>query len=140
MPKLTNDYNKVEVWDLSSSDRERGPFLVTQIGYPPGSDDTSESLYVLRPDGTWADINAYLSAEDEGLMDEALFASMSKIVDLLEKLPTEPKIANLPVNEERLRQWLDQHPPGTLLETARRWIAEYRSRQKQRKASGKQQP
>ncbi|MCX8108926.1 MAG: hypothetical protein N3G20_08985 [Verrucomicrobiae bacterium] len=134
MPRLTNDYNKVEVWDLNPFGSERGPFLVTQVGYPPGSEDSSESLYVLRPDGTWVDINAYLSAEDETLMDEALFESMPAIVQLLEQLPPEPKVANLPVSEERLRQWLRLHPPGTLMETARRWIQEYRNRRKQKKS------
>lgn len=138
MSKITNDYGKVQVWDLSPHPKERGPFLVTQMGCPPGSDETTESLYVLRPDGTWADINAYLSAEDPGLMDEALFDSMPAIVHLLESLPPQPTIATLTVSEERLRQWLERHPPGTLLESARRWIAEYRERRRQRRTNNHQ--
>ncbi|MGC8988601.1 MAG: hypothetical protein ACP5MD_00595 [Verrucomicrobiia bacterium] len=134
MPKITNDYSKVQVWDLSPLPNERGPFLVTQTGYPPGSDDVAESLYVLRPDGTWADINAYLSAENPSLMDEALFESMPAVIHLLESLPPQPTIASLPVSEERLRAWLERHPPGTLLETVRRWIAEYRVRRKQKRS------
>lgn len=134
MSKITNDYSKVQVWDLSPSPNERGPFLVTQAGHLPGSGDSTESLYVLRPNGTWADINAYLSAEDSSLMDEALFDSMPTVIRLLESLPPQPRIANLPVSEERLYTWLEQHPPGTMLESVRRWITEYRERQKHKKS------
>lgn len=132
MPAISNDYSRVQVWSLSPSAEKRGPYLVTQTGYAPGSDDAMETLYVLRPDGTWADINAYLSSDEPQLLDEAVFESMASIVHLLESLPPQPRTADLPVSEERLRLWLERHPPGTALETARRWVAEYRERRRQK--------
>ena len=130
MPTISNDYHRVQVWNLSPDDEQRGPYLVTQTGCAPSAEDTPESLFVLRPDGTWVDINAYLSAEQPDQLDEAVFESMATIVHLLERLPPQPTIAQLPVSEERLRLWLEQHPPGTLLETARRWLAQYRERRR----------
>jgi len=133
MSTISNDYNRVQVWNLSADDEKRGPYLVTQAGYASSADDASESLFVLRPDGTWVDINAYLSSEQPDHLDEAVFDSMAAVVHLLEHLPPQPTIAQLPVSEERLRLWLEEHPPGTLLDTARRWIGQYCERRKQKR-------
>jgi len=133
METLSNDYRDVELLDLGSEqERQRGPFLVVQAGYTPGDEDVYESLFVLRPDGCWVDVNVYLSSGKPELLDEAVFTSAQQVMELLDNLPPEPKVAELPVSEEGLRAWLEAHPPGAMLEMARHWLAHYRERQQQR--------
>jgi hypothetical protein len=134
MRTISNDYREVELLDLCPVRTNRGPFLVLQQGYAPGDADLRESLFVLRRDGSWVDVNVYLSAGDPELMSEALFSSAQQVMELFADLPAEPRVAELPVSEAGLRAWLEQHPRGTLLSAARTWVASYRERHRQRAA------
>ena len=61
MRTISNNYQDVELLDLGSEGEMRGPFLVMQEGCTPGEEALRESLFVLRPDGCWVDVNVYLS-------------------------------------------------------------------------------
>lgn len=135
MRTLTNDYLAAEVWDLDPAAKSRGPFLVTQMGLAPGSEGTRPAMFILRPDGRWADLAAYLSTGRSEALDEAVFESTQQIVELFRRLPPEAQVAHLPISEAGLRDWLAGAPPGSAFEKARRWLAEYRERRRQRLAN-----
>lgn len=136
MNRLTNNYVEVRVWDLEPHDAERGPFLVTQAGSAPDDDLLRESLFVLRPDGLWVDITCYLSTGQAEAMDEAVFDSTQQIMELLEQLGPEAKVADLPVSEDGLRAWLDGTAPGTELERLHQWVEHYLQRRRERQPGG----
>ncbi len=130
MASITNDYQKARVWDLGVGAEKRGPYLVTQTGYAIGDEEARESLFVLRPDGMWVDINVYLSSGRPEELDDAVFDSLAAVVNLFNGLPPQATVVDIPISEERLRAWLEDHPPGTLLEEARRWFARYGERRR----------
>jgi hypothetical protein len=128
MRELTNDYRDLQVINLDPHSGDPGPYLVTQSGTAQFNAECRESLFVLRPDGVWVDINAYLG---EGTLDglqAALFGNLAQVQALLDSLPSEAKVAELPVSEDGLATFLATHPPGTTRQRLRAWVEAYEAR------------
>ena len=61
MHRITNHYRDAQILNLGSGS-ERGPYLVIQTGVSPRDPLPKKRMFVLRPDGRWADFNAYAPA------------------------------------------------------------------------------
>ena len=128
MRAITNDYRDAQVLNLGSG-REKGPFLVTQTGVSPNDPVPKTHMFVLRPDGQWADFNAYACQGKPEAMDEIVFRTMGDVMQEFGRLVGRPRVADLPIDKEGLQKWLDQQEGGKPLEAAQRWAVEYKKRQ-----------
>src|SRR5881227_3819815 len=79
MRTITNDYRDAQILNLGSGG-ERGPYLVTQTGVAPRDPIPKTRMFVLRPDGTWVDFNAYASQGKPEVMDEIVFSTTTQIM------------------------------------------------------------
>ena len=132
MHTITNDYRDAKVLDLGSG-YEKGPFLVTQTGVAPNDPVPRTHMFVLRPDGQWADFNAYACQGNAEAMDELVFGTMGEVMQVFGKLVGRPRVAELAVDRDGLQKWLDRHEGGNPFLAARRWAVEYRKRQRDRR-------
>jgi hypothetical protein len=135
MRTLTNNYQEVEVWNLDAWSGGRGPFLVVQTGAAPGADSLREGVYVLRPDGLWVDTAYYVAAGRPELIDEVVFGSTQQVMELLDSLDPEAKIAPLDVDDSALQSALTQTTGQEPLQRMRAWLEGYRQRHRDRKGS-----
>lgn len=113
--------------DPDSSDR--GPFLVTQIGSTPGDPQYREIFWVLRRNGSWADMNYYLATGRLDSLDECLFDNAAAVIQKLNELTNLVQVADLPVDYAALHAALGSHPqvnPG--LPRVRAWISGYKDK------------
>src|SRR5215510_9185945 len=78
---ITNDYRDAQILNLGSTG-QRGPYLVTQTGVAPRAELPRTRMFVLRPDGKWADFNAYASQNKPEALDEIVFSTMGDVVAL----------------------------------------------------------
>jgi len=131
MRAITNDYRDAQILDLGSG-YEKGPFLVTQTGISPNELVPKTNIFVLRPDGQWVDFNAYACQGKPEAMDELVFRTMGEVTELFGKLAGRPRVAELPVDQEGLKKWLDRHEGGNPFPAAQLWAVEYRKRQRDR--------
>ena len=120
MRAITNDYRDAQVLNLGSG-REKGPFLVTQTGVSPNDPVPKTHMFVLRPDGQWADFNAYACQGKPEAMDEIVFRTMGEVMQVFGRLVGRPRVADLPIDKEGLQKWLDPQEGGKPLEAAQRW-------------------
>jgi hypothetical protein len=127
MRTITNNYRDAQILNLGSGG-ERGPYLVTQTGVAPRAALPKTRMFVLRPDGCWVDFHAYASQGDPEAMDEIVFATTTQVIETFGKLFGQPRVVDLPVDEERLKAWIERHEQGDPLEAARAWAKEYRIR------------
>ena len=127
MRTITNDYHDAHILNLGS-ETERGPYLVTQNGVSPKDPIPKTRMFVLRPDGFWADFNAYVSQGKPEAMDEIVFSNTAQIMQTFGKLFGAPRVLDLPVNEEGLKAWIARQEQGDPLEAARTWAKEYKVR------------
>jgi hypothetical protein len=127
MRTITNDYKDSQILNLGSGD-DNGPYLVTQTGVDPRAELPKTHLFVLRPDGRWADFNAYACQEKPEAMDEIVFSSMPKIIETFGRLLGRPQVVDLPVDEAGLKKWLERQEHQNPLEGARAWAVEYKKR------------
>ena len=127
MRYLTNDYRDSQILNLGGTNG-RGPYLVTQTGVDPSAPVPRTHLFVLRPDGRWADFNAYASRDNPEAMDEIVFEQITEVMATFSRLPPKPDIADLKVDEEGLKVWLEKQKDRPPLEGARAWAADYRRR------------
>ena len=132
MRAITNDYRDAQVLDLGSGG-VKGPFLVTQTGVSPNDTVPKTQMFVLRPDGQWANFNAYACQGKPEAMDELVFRSMPEVMTAFGKLAGKPRVVDLPVDKEGLQAWLDRQAGGNPLEAARAWAMEYRKRRHDRR-------
>ena len=127
MRYLTNDYRDSQILNLGGSSG-RGPYIVTQTGVDPRASVPRTHLFVLRPDGRWADFNAYASQGNSESMDEIVFGQITEVMATFGKLSRRPDVLDLPVDEEGLKAWLEKQKDRPPLEGARAWAADYRKR------------
>lgn len=127
MRPITNSHKDSQILNLGSGDSD-GPYLVTQTGVDPRAELPKTHLFVLRPDGRWADFNAYACQGKPEAMDEIVFTSMPKIIETFGKLPGRPQVVELPVDEAGLKRWLERQEHQNPLEGARAWAVEYKAR------------
>lgn len=125
MKTLSNQYQDMEVVDLDAAPERRGPYLVMQTGVAPHDPTVRERLFILRPDGQWAELNAYLSAGRPELLDEVVFTSMDELLAVVGDLSGEACVEELPVSKAGLQAWLVEHPAGSMLERLNAWLADY---------------
>ena len=124
MRVITNDYRDSKVLNLG----EKGPYLVTQTGVGPRDSIPKTKMFVLRPDGRWADFNAYACQGKPEVIDEIVFTSMTQVMSTFGKLPGQPQVVDLPVDEAGLQAWIDRQEGKDPLQGARDWAAQYRAR------------
>lgn len=129
MRAITNDYRDAKILDLGSG-YEKGPFLVTQTGVAPNDPVPRTHMFVLRPDGQWADFNAYACQGKPEAMDELVFRTMGEVMKAFGKLIGRPRVVELPVDKDGLKKWLDRHEGGNPFHAAQLWAVEYRKRQR----------
>jgi len=132
MRAITNDYRDAKVLDLGSG-YEKGPFMVTQTGVAPNDPVPRTHMFVLRPDGQWADFNAYACQGKPEAMDELVFRTMGEVMEVFGKLIGRPRVVELPVDKDGLKKWLDRHEGGNPFHAAQLWAVEYRKRQRDRR-------
>ena len=127
MRTITNDYHDAQILNLGAGS-ERGPYLVTQTGVAPRDPLPKTRMFVLRPDGFWVDFNAYASQGKPEAMDEIVFSTTTQIMETFGKLFGQPRVLDLPVNEDGLKAWIARQEHGDPLEAARAWAKEYKMR------------
>jgi len=132
MRTITNDYRDAQILNLGSGG-ERGPYLVTQTGVSPRDPMPKTRMFVLRPDGCWVDFNAYASQGKPEAMDEIVFSTTTQIMETFGKLFGQPRVLDLPVNEDGLKAWIERQESGNPLEAARTWAVGYQQRRKKRR-------
>jgi len=131
MRVITNDYRDSQVMNLGS-DGEAGPYLVTQTGVAPSDLNPKARMFVLRPDGNWVELNAYLSQEKPEVLDEIVFPSLPQVIKTFEGLLGRPRVLDLPVDEEGLKAWIERQQAGDPLQAVRAWASQYKARQMER--------
>lgn len=127
MRAITNDYKESQILNLGSEGSD-GPYLVTQTGVSPMAVIPKTRMFVLRPDGCWVDFNAYACQGKPEVMDEIVFQSIPKVMDVFGRLFGRPRIIDLPVDEEGLKRWLEKQKTQHPLEAVRAWALEYKAR------------
>ena len=127
MHTITNNYRDAHILNLGSGGQS-GPYLVTQTGASPNDAFTKERMFVLRPDGCWVDFNAHASQGKPEAMDEIVFSTTTQIMEMFGKLFGQPRVLDLPINENGLKAWIERQEHGDLLEAARAWAKEYNVR------------
>ena len=127
MRTLTNNYRDSQVLNLGS-EGSGGPYLVTQTGVSPTAQIPKTRMFVLRPDGCWADFNAYVCQGKPEVLDEIVFSSIEKVMETFGRLLGRARVADLPVDEEGLKAWLERQKTQHPLEAARAWAVEYKKR------------
>src|SRR5262252_9794090 len=133
MRTITNDYRESQILNLGSG-AERGPYLVTQTGVSPKDAIPKTRMFVLRPDGSWVDFNAYASQGKPEAIDEVVFSTTTQIMETFGKLFGQPRVLALPVDEAGLKAWLERQKDGNPLEAARAWAAGYHERHRKKRS------
>jgi len=114
------------------SDGEAGPYLVTQTGVAPNDLNPKVRMFVLRPDGNWVDLNAYVCQGKPEVLDEIVFPSLPRVIETFARLLGRPRVFDLPVDEEGLKAWIERQQAGDPLQAARAWASQYKARQMER--------
>ena len=127
MRTITNSYRDAQILNLGSAG-ERGPYLVTQTGVAPSDPMPKTRMFVLRPDGCWVDFNAYACQGKPEALDELVFSSTTKVIEIFGKLFGRPRVIDLPINEEGLKAWIERQEHADPLEAARSWAKQYKTR------------
>ena len=132
MHTLTNNYRDAHILNLGIGG-QNGPYLVTQTGASPTDPYGKDRMFVLRPDGRWADFNAYASQGKPDAMDEIVFSSTRQVMETFGKLFGRPQVLDLPVDEAGLKAWLERQKDCNPLEAARAWAVGYHERHRKKR-------
>jgi hypothetical protein len=127
MRTITNHYRDARVLNLGTEGKP-GPFLVIQVGTAPHDELFRERMFVLRPDGQWVDFNAYASKGQAEAMDEIVFPSLHKIIEIFGNLKGTPQILSLPVDAAGLEAWIARQKSSDPVQNALAWAAQYKRR------------
>jgi len=131
MRTITNDYRDSQILNLGSG----GPYLVTQTGVAPSDAMPKTRMFVLRPDGCWVDLNAYVCKGKPEALDEIVFPSMAKVMEVFGQLFGRPRVLNVPIDEEGLKAWIERQEHCDPLEAARAWAEQYKVRHRKDRGS-----
>ena len=132
MRTITNNYRDAHILNLGSG-AERGPYLVTQTGVSPKDVIPKERMFVLRPDGQWVDFNAYASQGKPEAMDDIVFSTTTQIMEMFGKLFGQPRVLDLPINEDGLKAWIERQEHGDPLQAAHAWAVGFRERSRKKR-------
>lgn len=80
--KLTNAYQDIELYNLAFNDNHKGPYLVRQVGYPPGDRAMNVDPYILLNNGVWL-LAYHFATFSPAEQDKHLFQSRRQLVELL---------------------------------------------------------
>lgn len=80
--KLTNAYQDLELYNLAFNANHKGPYLVRQVGYPPGDPALKVDPYILLNNGVWL-LAYHFATFSPQEQDEHLFQSRRQLVELL---------------------------------------------------------
>jgi hypothetical protein len=99
MHPISNDYQRCELINLGYGINGRGPYVIRQEGYPPGSTTFEPDRFYLRQDGTWL-INLAMFALPEKEKVDFVYQSVEVVISLLEGLTGTPVVdAHLPADK-----------------------------------------
>ncbi len=85
MSRLVNDYRCCILLNLGYGPHGRGPFIIRQEGYPPGSMTFEIDRYYLRRDGTWmVNLAVFVLPEEE--KHDFIHGTIEEAIALLEGL------------------------------------------------------
>jgi len=90
-------------------------------------------MFVLRPDGCWADFNAYVCQGKPEAMDEIVFSTTAEVMETLAKLLGRPRVLDLPIDEAGLKAWIERQKSGDPLQAARDWAVGYQERHRKKR-------
>lgn len=127
MRAITNNYRDSQVLNLGSQGSD-GPYLVTQTGVSPTAEIPKTRMFVLRPDGCWVDFNAYVCQGKPEVLDEIVFPSIPRVMETFGRLFGRPRVADLLIDEEGLKKWIERQKNQHPLEAARAWAIDYKKR------------
>ena len=85
-------------------------------------------MFVLRPDGQWADFNAYACQGKPEAMDELVFRTMGEVMEAFGRLIGRPQVVELPIDKAGLEAWIARQTNSNPLEAARDWAQQYKER------------
>jgi len=134
MRTITNDYRDAQILNLGA-EADRGPYLVIQTGVAPNDPMPKTRMFVLRPDGCWVDFNAYACQGKPEAMDEIVFPSTTKVMEIFGRLFGRARVIDLPIDEEGLKAWIARQEHGDPLEAARAWAKQYKARHRKDRGS-----
>ena len=101
MSKITNSSEHCELLNLGTGPNGRGPFLLRQEGYPPGSTTFNVDRYLLRHDGTWV-LNLAVFPLPDAEKEKFFFQTSADAMKVLDGLAGEPVVeAGLPPDISR---------------------------------------
>jgi len=101
MSKITNSFHQCELLNIGLGPNGRGPFLVRQEGYLPGSTTFTTERYLLRHDGTWV-LNLAVFALPDAEKEKFFFQTSAEAMHVLDGLSGEPVLETaLPPNVSR---------------------------------------
>lgn len=124
MRTITNDYRDAQVLNLGPEGHS-GPYLVLQTGVSPNDSTPRTRMFVLRPDGSWVDFNAYACQGKPEAMDAIVFPTLQKVIETFGRLMGRPRIIELPIDEVGLKAWIERHKSGDPLQAAKAWAVDY---------------
>lgn len=127
MRVITNDYRDSHILNLGTAGSP-GPYIVTQTGVSPTAQIPKTQMFVLRPDGLWANFNAYACQNKPESLDEIVFASLPKVIETFGRLTGRPRVVDLPIDEAGLKAWIERQQSGDPLQAARDWALQYKTR------------
>lgn len=128
---ITNHFQSVRLLDLGSGSA-RGPFLVTQVGVEPNDNKARERMFVLRPDGKWADFNCYACQGRPEAIDELVFNTTADVMRTMARLSGRPEVVDLRVDEAGLKEWSSRQASGAYVQAAQTWAQQNEERHRQR--------
>jgi hypothetical protein len=91
MSAIANDYQCCELINLGYGPNGRGPYVIRQDGYPPGTSTFEPDRYYLRSDGTWL-INLAMFALSEQEKSDFVYESVESVISLLEGMTGTPTV------------------------------------------------
>jgi len=68
-------------------------------------------------------------------MDEIVFPTMTKVMEIFGKLFGRPRVLDLPIDEEGLKAWIERQKGGNPLQAAQAWAAGYQERSRKKRRS-----
>lgn len=108
MPKISNDDSRVKLYKVDAESSASGPVIAMQVGYAPGDDTFTESIFMLRRDGKWADFTALGAASNAELWDATLFDKPGDVLKLLSSGKLDAEVHSLDIDPQALASWLSR--------------------------------
>ena len=133
MPKISNDNSRVKLYKVDTESTASGPVVAMQIGYAPADDTFTESIFMLRRDGKWADFTALGAAGKAELWDATLFDKPGDVLKLLSSGKLDAEVYPLEIDASALASWLSRTANFTVQQRIDNLLNLYKERMRNRK-------